>query len=553
MFITISEAIINHKFMKGGVRLKMKKAGQIFLVILLVISLASCDASGIFNDIKNAFTVYETKTENNNILPEADTTVQRVTNDITVGVLGFDTYNPLVTASSTVKEICGFVFEPLFGFDSSFRTKPCLGESYIIGSDGQSMTITIKKGVTWHDSSPFTVDDVLYTINYIRMNITNYTHLLEPVSEVWKQDERNLCIKFSRPVPDAVALFSFPVIKKNSVKESFKCVGTGPFMVLDNSADTSLVAYDGYHNGRAAIDCIYVKSIPDKEKYISLFNANEINIATSEIIDMTAFMPKSNAKVYDYLSNNMVIAGFNAASSKLNDAKTRVAISKLIDRDTIVSDTYFSRAVAAEYPVNPWSWLNPDKRKKLRADDSSALSLLTDAGWEPDNRGIYFRWDGKKASYLTLDITVNSDSEKKTIIAQKIADKLTSAGIPARVKAYSGQEFINAVSQGNYEMFIGEIELMPNNDLTSAVGTGRNYFNYSNSDVDVLLAQMGTVQLEEDIKTVAHTLYSKLYEEMPFAPLCFTKESIVTGAKIKSGVNPSTENYVRETQLWSVQ
>ena len=553
MFIIISEVIRNYNLTKGGAKLNLKKILQIFLAILLVTSLASCSVTEIVNDIKTAIKSTETKPENGDVLPDADTTVEKLTNDITVGVLDFDTYNPLVTASSTVKEICGFVFEPLFGFDSSFRTKPCLGQSYVIGSDGQSMTITIKKGVTWHDGSQFTIDDVLYTINYIRMNITNYTQLLEPVSEVWKQDENNLCVNFSRPVPDAVALFSFPVIKKNSVKEKFKCVGTGPFMISDDLADTSLVAYDSYHNGRAEIDCIYVKSIPDKEKYISLFNANEINLATSEILDMTGFMPKSNAKVHDYLSNNMVIAGFNALSSKLNDAKTRSAISKLIDRDTIVSDTYFSRAVVAEYPINPWSWLNPDNRKKLRSDDSGALSLLADAGWGPDNRGIYFRSDGKKASYLTLTITVNSGSEKKTAIAHKIADKLTLAGIPTRVKEYSQQEFINAVSQGNYEIFIGEIELMPNNDLTPVVGTGRNYFNYSNSDVDVLLAQMGTVQLEEDIKTVAHTLYSKLYEEMPFAPLCFTKESIVTGAKIKSGVNPSAENYVRETSLWSVR
>ena len=531
----------------------IKKLVKIISVFTLIAMLASCSAEGIFNQIKNSFKVTQTKTEENAVLPEADPTVEKETNDITVGVLDFDTFNPLLTASSTVKEICGFVFEPLFGIDSSFRTIPCLGQSYITGSDGQSMTITLKSGVTWHDGSAFTADDVLYTVNFIRMNITNYTHLLAPVSDIWKQDEYNLCVNFSRPVPDAVSLFSFPIIKKNSVKESFNCVGTGPFVISKPEADTVLTANESYHGERAGIDCIYVKSIPDKEKYISLFNANEINIATSEILDMTGFMPKSNAKVYDFLSNNMVIAGFNTLSPKLNDAKTRRAISMLIDRDTIVSNTYFSRAVAAEYPVNPQSWLNPDTRKKLRSESSGAFTFLSDAGWSADNRGIYFRWDGKKASYLTLTVTVNAESAKKTVVAQKIADALTLAGIPTRVRPLSQQEFVNAVSQGNYEIFVGEIELLPNNDLTAVVGSGGNYFNYSNSDVDVLLAQLGTVQLEADIKTVAHTLYTKLYEEMPFAPLCFTKESIVTGAKIKSGVNPSVENYVRESALWSVK
>ena len=44
-------------------------------------------------------------------------------------------------------------------------------------------------------------------------------------------------------------------------------------------------------------------SVPDDEKFLSLFSASVIDIADSLMIDMTSYMPKNNASVYDYVSN----------------------------------------------------------------------------------------------------------------------------------------------------------------------------------------------------------------------------------------------------------
>jgi peptide/nickel transport system substrate-binding protein len=530
----------------------MKRMFTVIVVLTAAALLASCAAGDFLRGTAEKFFVSE-KTDGDDNVQDIQPEETKTDNSITVGVLDFDTYNPLATKSSTVKEVCGFVFEGLFGLDSSFRTLPSLAQSYTVSPDGKGISISIKNGVTWHDSTPFTVDDVLYTIDYIRSEQTAYSYLLEAVDGAWKQDENTLCVSFSRSVPDSVSLFIFPIIKKGSAAGEFDFVGTGPYMISSPAADTVLTAYANYHGGSVGIERIYVKRIPDKEKYISLFNAGEINIATSEILDMTSFMPKSNAKVYDYVSNNMVFVGFNTASSKLNDAKTRRALSMLIDRDLLISRTYFSLAAASEYPVNPSSWLNTDARDKIRSDDSGALALLTEAGWTADNRGRYYRSDGKKLSYLTLTLLVNSDDDKRSLMAEDIAAKLSGLGIPTDVRKCPSAEFSASVLQKNYELFIGETELPPNNDLTSLVSSNGNYFNYANADVDVLLSQMGTVQLESDVKAVADVLYETLREESPFAPICFKKESIVTSAKIKSGVNPSIESFVRESANWMVK
>ena len=112
---------------------------------------------------------------------------------------------------------------------------------------------------------------------------------------------------------------------------------------------------------------------------------------------------------------------------------------------------------------------------------------------------------------------------------------------------------MSRIEAGNYDMFIGETKLLPNGDLTSLVGSAGNYFGYANAEVDALLAQMGTVTLESDIKAVSISLYEKVRDESPFAPICFAKKSIVTSAKIKYGVNPSDTGYVRAAESWGVK
>ena len=497
----------------------------------------------------------QTETADNTTETETETAV---TNDITIGVYDFDTYDPLNTSSATVKDLCGFIFEPLFSLDSSMRTIPVLADSYDVSTDGMSVTIYLKQGVLWHDGSEFTANDVVYTINRIKSGTANYGGLMEPVVSAKASDSYTVIVSFSRPVPDAASLFIFPIVKSGAQFTNSRDdipTGTGPFKMAGQVSPDRyrLDAFDGHHDTCAVLDCVYVSFIPDKEKFISLFNASEINLANSDILDMTSFMPKGNAQVQDFISNNMTFLGFNTRIAKLSDPRTRQAISMLIDRESIVTHIYFSRAEAAQYAINPQSWLNFDTRDKLRADSAGASMLLREAGWEPNEDGIYSMQQGGNTLTLRLEIIVNSDSPQRVQTAEEIRDRLRTAGIDAYVTQCSYTEYTQRVGSGNFELFIGETELLPNNDLTPLVGSAGNYFGYSNAEVDTLLAQMGTVKLESDIKAVSISLYEKVYEESPFAPICFTKKCIVSSAKIKYGVNPSISGYVRETELWGVK
>ena len=529
---------------------------SVLIVLSLAAGLCSCAAADYISSAVGRLTSSADEKPNEDGESAEDDTAREISNDITVGIIDYDTFNPLWTASQTVKDVCGFIYEPLFGIDSTMRTMGVLAESYIIGADGASLIIKLKQGVLWHDGTELCADDVIYTVNTIREGNTRYTSFTEPITGIWKEDNYTVCVSFSRSVPDSVSLFIFPIVKNKSLysgKQDFIPVGTGPFRYVSSNGATYLEAFEQHHDGRAQLDRVNIEFLTDLGKYRSLFNANELDMADSEMLDMSTFMPKSNSNVTDYTSNTMVFAGFNTSNPKLSGALTRQAISLLTDRDEIVTNIYYSRAVASDYAINPQSWLSFETRTKLRADTWSAAQLFAQDGWTADSRGIYYKQIGGKLTYLTVSVLVNSDSGQRVAVAEQLAQWLNGNGIIAKVNACDYKQFNAMIAADNYEMFVGETELLPNNDMTGLAGSAGNYFNYADSETDTLLWQLGTVQLESDVQSVSNRLYERIHTETPFAPICFLKKSLVTGAKIKSGFNPSIQGFVRETEKWTVK
>ena len=521
----------------------MKKISKIIISLFLIMSLTACNFSD--SEFYKRFFSDEKKAQTNEELQVAP-----IENEITIGVVELDNYNPLYVESPTAKYVLSFLYEPLFSINPDMTTEGILAHSYNLSPDGKSIRVNLKEGVIWHNGDMFTSRDVVYTVNEIKNNNTRYSSMLEGIRGVASSGDFAVDISFNRALPNPVLLLSFPIVKYNTGSGiGTKPIGTGPFFFDYDK----LSAFESYHSGRANIDRIKVMSIPDNEKFLSLFNASVIDLADSDMLDMTEYMPKNNSVVYNYTSNKMVFVGFNANDAVFRFPEARRSVSELINRKYIAGNIYFSRAEAARYPLNPESRFYPQTTTGVRGDTSSAEKVLTDKGWKTDKRGIYYYSDKVSITYFSVNILVNSDSPERVKIAEEISKTMNSVGMPNTVTKCSDSEFISRISSGNYDMFIGETELLPNNDLTYMASSGSNKFGYSSPETDTLITQLGMLSAENDIKAVWENLCLKIDEDCPFAPICFLKDSLVTSAKIKNGVEPSFENSVRFTKEWSLK
>lgn len=512
--------------------------------------MAGCD---FIDELKNDFTDTADEIINDNPQPETE-----VSNSISLGIVDFDTFNPLLTHSETVKECMEFVYEPLFDVDEKMQPIPVLAESYTVSPDGRTIDIQLRGGVTWQDGSLFTTQDAAYTMKQIRAGLTMYTENLANVADYMGIDDDKLRITLRYAVPNFVTLLNFPIIKYRSDMSGtsgFVPIGTGPFRYdgQPNTNSFKFAAYDGYHDDRAQLDGMNVYIVPDLQKYESMFEASEIDVVTGDTIDLSQYTPRGSAKNYEYITNTLIYLGFNMRKSELSGANTRKGIAKLIDKESIVNSTIYSRGVAVDVPINPSSIYYYDTSAKFKGDELLALSLLGNDGWGASSEGDYIRTVNGTRERLALEILTNSDSAEQTAVAKKIADNLTSFGISAWINALPYDEYIKRVTEGDFELMTGEIDLEPNNDLTLLISSAGNFFSYSNAALDTLVGQMGMTHDEEQLKELYRQYGDGVLYDMPFAALYFRKADVISGAKIKSELTPSVTKHFRNTNTWSVK
>ncbi len=510
----------------------MKKILCVIMSVILTMSLSSC---ALFKG---------------GAYDKSEVTDESVTEStISLGLVDVDTYNPIYSTSPTVINLMGFVFEPLFSVNEDGTVTNILAESYTVSPDGKSVVVKLKQNVKCHDGSTFICPDILYTVDKIKNSNSRYFSLVKTMKDVIALDYNTLKVTFEKPTPNPAALLSFPIIKGYSADGGeFRPVGTGPYVFNGDKLD----AYDTYHGGIAKISVVDIKSVPDEEKYISMFNASVFDVADSNMIDMKTYTPKSKANVQNYISNRMIYVGFNSESSVFRFPEARRSVSKLIDRKNIASHIYFSGAEATAYPINPMSYVYPETEVNLYRDETTAEEILKENGWELNTNDIYHLVGERGATYFTVSILVNGDDESRVKIAEELSETMNRIGMFNTVTKCNSQQFISRIESGSYDMFIGETELTPNGDLSDLLSSD-NVLNYKNQDCDALLSQIGTLTEDIDIKTAWENLADLVVDESPFAPICFIKESIITSARIKSGVYPSPLNSVQRTENWSLQ
>src|SRR3989337_1112463 len=61
----------------------------------------------------------------------------------------------------------GWVYDPLYVRTPELEPIPSLATSATPSEDGLTWTVTLREGVNWHDEEPFTVDDVIFSYNFL--------------------------------------------------------------------------------------------------------------------------------------------------------------------------------------------------------------------------------------------------------------------------------------------------------------------------------------------------------------------------------------------------
>ena len=260
-----------------------------------------------------------------------------------------DQLDPQKTSAYFSFEVLENVFDTLVEPDANLTMRPALAESWTVSSDQLQWTFRLRRGVTFHDGSPFTADDVVYSYRRIIDEKLSNVDKFAAVTDVRAAGPDTVVIRVKQPTPNLLTNLGgfkgMAIVSRRNVESgqiATHPVGTGPFsFVSQRSGDSiTLAANPSYWGGAPAIPGVTFQFISEPSTALSALQAGEIDW-TDSIPTQRVDQLRDDESIHLAVtpSNDYWYLALNEARPPWNDVRVRQAIAYAIDRDAIVRVT----------------------------------------------------------------------------------------------------------------------------------------------------------------------------------------------------------------------
>ncbi|MBI0435899.1 ABC transporter substrate-binding protein [Roseomonas sp. KE0001] len=414
------------------------------------------------------------------------------------------------------------IFDSLVGRDADSNWVPGLAESWTLVSD-RVWEFRLRQGVTFHDGTPFTAEDVAFTLNRIP-NVPNnpgpYTTNLRTIERVEVVDPYTVRIHTDRPNPvlpgQLTNIFVVSAaLTRNATTADFNAgraaIGTGPFRLLSYSGPEGmrLARNDRYWGRRPDWEEVRLRIITNDGARLAALLAGDIDVMENvPVADAERLRRENKVQVFSKPSDRVMFLvpqtgakplpsatdakGQPLPANAMADLSVRRAVSMAIDRKALAERALDGQAVAtgqlAPEGFGGWS----ASIQPPAVDPAGARRLLTEAGY-PDGLGL---------SVACSNDRYVSDAR----VCQVVGQMLTRAGFKAQVETMPGSVFFPRVRPGHNDMplMLFGLSLSSSRDVSyllstvihtrstdSDLGTG-NRGDFSDPRIDAMIMDVTT-------------------------------------------------------------
>ena len=232
---------------------------------------------------------------------------------------------------------------------------------------------------------------------------------------------------------------------------------------------------------------------------------------------------------YPVTSNQLIFLGANSTRGDTANAALRQAISLALDRQYLIQSAFSTSAIASASPLHP-NFLSSTPTQDLEG----AKKLLSDAGLTSEG------------STLQLSLLYCSDGADRLQTANQIAAQLAEVGIEVTLEAKNQEEYFSTLNSGSYDLYLGEILLGDDMDLSHLLTKGERY-GYGSAPSEALTAAYQTAfSTGEGWDTFVTTFQ----QEYPVIPLAFRNNTFSLARKYSLSVNATRNNLFYQMEDW---
>ncbi len=430
------------------------------------------------------------------------------------GIIGQPRFiNPLLATSDSDQAIIKLVYSGLYRLDNNGDVIADLADGFpTVSEDGQEYTIKMKPNAQWHDGTPVTADDVVFTIQTLQNPAFNSPRRGEWESTTVEKVDNNT-VKFRLKVQSAPFLnnLTLPIISKKVwgnvspgdfvlSQGNIEAIGNGPYVIKEvrklaqgSVQSIALESFANWHNRRSYIDSIKLSFYENIEGVLNAIHGKQIDGFGFSPFDQSVRLDESNneLKITQLTLPQYQAVFFNTSKPLFSDVKVRKALQLGTDVRTIIDAVYNGQGQPINGPILR-QHVDGLPEPTIQTDMNQAKALLDEAGWVYPEGGTVRKKNGTELAF-TLS-TNNFSLNAKT--AELLAGQWSQLGVKVTLNIQPTRELTeNAIRPRNYDalLFAQKLGADPDPFLfwhsSQVRNPGLNLSMYANNAADELMSQ----------------------------------------------------------------
>ena len=413
-------------------------------------------------------------------------------------------------------QIMTHIYDRLINQGANQELLPGLAESWGPTDDPLVWEFRLREGVTFHDGSPFTAEDVAYTIARVPEvpnSPSSFTTYTADIAEVIVVDDYTIRFRSDTPMPLMANNLSTVYIVSSDIGEGATtedfnagahAIGTGPYRQTEFTPGEEIVleANPDYWGGAPEWETVTFRPISSPAARVAALLAGDVDvIASVPTTDIAQLDDDESVNLWQGISNRVIYLhidsdrqasphvsaiGGGDIDNPLRDVRVRRALSLAIDREAIVEDVMEGIAIPAGQLLPEGFFGVSENLEVLDYDPDAARALLEEAGY---GDGFALTLHGPNDRYIN-----------DAAVAQAIAQMWSRIGLEASVETMPRSVYFGRASALEFSVMLvgwgagsGEASsplraLIATNTPDRGWGSA-NRGRFSNADFDAILDQ----------------------------------------------------------------
>ncbi|MEN9614321.1 MAG: hypothetical protein RLZZ347_628 [Candidatus Parcubacteria bacterium] len=459
--------------------------------------------------------------------------IPRPGGSLSEGVIGYPRFiNPLFALSDADRDMTALIYSGLLKYEPDGTLVPDLAESYTISADKLVYTFTLRADAQFHDGTPVTADDIIFTIG--RAKDANIKSPKRPSWEgvtVEKKSDRDITFTLRQPFPAFLENATLGILPSHLWKpidtEQFIFsdlnilpIGSGPYAITSISRDASgrpesytLHSYKKYALGQPYLKTLNLHFYSNEDALLTALTSGTIEAVNGISPTKAKEISLTNTNIsIDRVPLPRVFSVFfnqNKSHGLFANKEIRLALNNVVDKNKIIEDVFSGYATAVDSPIPPNLRTSIGSETSLASSSPTwtvdqAQKSLEKAGWKKNTDGIYEKTVKKEKYQLRFSLSVPSVPELKAT-AELLKDMWTQIGADVTLKFFDPNDFSqNVLRPREYEaLLFGEIvgrdiDLFAFWHSSQRNDPGLNIALYTNIKIDKLLSEARTIDNQTD-------------------------------------------------------